>query len=131
VRRNPTANAVVNVDIEDQSPPDFKYLKGTATLGGARSADPAGSGPLTFDVGTLPAFVDGNSNNQVDPGEPGYLALRYQLVVGSGAAPAYYRNTAYARDACQACALSNVGEAGVRVRVDELFGLGTIIGRVF
>src|SRR5206468_12943972 len=97
VLRNPSANAVVNVHVEDQPPPDFKYLKGTATRDGARSADPVGSGPITFDVGTLPAFAGGNSNNQVDPGEPGYVALRYQLVVGSGAAPAYYRNTAFAR----------------------------------
>ncbi len=129
--RNPTSRAVINVHVDDQTPPDFKYLKGTASLNGARTADPAGSGPLTFDLGTLPAFADGNGNAQVDPGEPGYAVLRYQLVVGSGAAPAFYRNLAVARDACPACLLSNAGEAGVRVRVDEMFGLGTIIGRVF
>jgi uncharacterized repeat protein (TIGR01451 family) len=131
VVRNPTAAAVANVRVEDQPPPDFKYLTGSATLDGARTADPTGAGPLTFVVGTLPAFVDGNGNGQVDPGEPGYVALRYQLVVGSGAAPAYYRNSAIARDICDACLLSNPAEAGVRVRVDATFGLGTVIGRVF
>lgn len=131
VLRNPTATPIGNVRIEDQPPPNFKYLRGSATLGGAHVTDPAGSSVLTFVLGTVPAFVDGNGNGQVDPGEPGYMTLRYQLVVGAGATPAYYRNSAIARDVCDACLLSNPAEAGVRVRVDETFGLGTIIGRVF
>ncbi len=131
VLRNPTGAAIGNVRIEDVPPPDFKVLAGSVTVNGARAADPAGSGPMTFVLGTLPAFADGNGNGQVDAGEPGYVTVRYQLVVGAGATPAYYRNTAVARDVCDACWLSNPAEAGVRVRVDETFGLGTLIGRVF
>ena len=131
VLRNTTALAVANVRVEDQPPANFKYLGGSATLDGVHAADPLGSGPLTFVLGSVPGFVDGNGNGQADQGEPGYVTLRYQLVVGAGATPAYYRNVAIARDVCDACLLSNAGEAGVRVRVDETFGLGTIVGRVF
>lgn len=131
VLRNTIAWPVSNVRVEDQPPADFKYLRGSASVDGVHAADPLGSGPLTFVLGTVPAFVDANANGQADPGEPGYVTLRYQLVVGSGATPGYYRNVAIARDVCDACLLSNAGEAGVRVRVDEMFGLGTIVGRVF
>ena len=131
VLRNLTAQPVSGVRVQDQLPPDFKVLRGSSTLNARPIPDPGGVRPIVFDVGTVPAFADQNGNGEADPGEPGYLALRYQLVVGSGATPGEYRNTAVAIDVCDVCTLSNPDEARVRVRVDEVFSLGTIIGRVF
>jgi uncharacterized repeat protein (TIGR01451 family) len=129
--RNKTTKPVSSVFVEDQIPPDFKYIKGSARLNGAVLADPSGNRPLTFTIGTVPALVDTNGNGKADPGEQGYIALRYQMVVGSGAAPRDYVNTAFARDVCQQCAISNASDATVTVTLDPTFDLGTIIGKVF
>ncbi len=129
--KNRITTAVSQVRVDDQIPPNFKYLKGSARLNKQPVVDPPGNRPLTFDIGTVPGLVDGNGNGQADPGEPGYLALTYQLVVGSGAAPREYRNTAFAKDVCDACVLSNTVEARVTVGLDAVFDLGTIIGKVF
>jgi uncharacterized repeat protein (TIGR01451 family) len=131
VMRNQTPEDVVQVRIQDQLPPDFKYVRGTATLDGAKIPDPQGDRVLEFAVGTVPAFVDRNGNVIADPGEPGARVLRYQLVIGAGATPGEYRNLAVAKDVCEACPVSNADEAMVRVRTDELFTLGTILGKVF
>src|SRR5207247_3696602 len=102
-----------------------------ARLNGAPAADPTGNRTLTFDLGTVPALADSNGNGRADPGEPGYMALSYQLVIGSGATPGEYTNTAVARDVCALCVISNRAEAAVSVVMDRLFDLGTIIGKVF
>ena len=129
--RNTTAADVVQVKVDDRIPPSFKYLQGSARLNGAPAADPTGNRTLTFDLGTVPALADSNGNGRADPGEPGYMALSYQLVIGSGATPGEYTNTAVARDVCALCVISNRDEAAISVVVDPLFDLGTIIGKVF
>ena len=129
--RNTRAADVVLVKVDDQIPPNFKYLQGSARLNGAPAADPTGNRTLTFDLGTVPALVDSNGNGRADPGEPGYLVLSYRLVIGSGAVPGEYTNTAVARDVCALCVISNRDQAAVSVAVDPLFDLGTIIGKVF
>src|SRR6185369_12882547 len=45
--------------------------------------------------------------------------------------PGDYRNSAVAKDVCATCPISNTDEAVVKVRTDELFSLGTILGKVF
>ena len=129
--RNTVARDVHDVRVEDRIPPDFKYLPGTARLDGKPIADPAGNRPLVFSVGTVPALVDANGNGAADPGEAGYRLLIYQLVVGSGAHPGTYTNTAVAKDYCETCLLSNETTARVELKLDPLFDLGTIIGKVF
>ena len=129
--RNTTPTDVVLVKVDDRIPPDFKYLRGSVRLNGAPAADPTGNRTLTFDLGTVPALVDSNGNGRADPGEPGYLVLSYQLVIGSGAVPGEYTNTAVARDVCALCVISNRDQAAVSVAVDPLFDLVTIIGKVF
>ncbi len=129
--RNLTPTDVVEVRLEDRLPRGFKYLRGSARLNGQATADPAGVETVTFAIGTVPALVDQNGNGQADPGEPGYLELAYRLVVGAGSAPGVYVNTAVAKDYCATCTLSNVAEARVEVAVDPLFGLSTILGRVY
>jgi uncharacterized repeat protein (TIGR01451 family) len=129
--RNKTAKIVTPVRISDQIPPNFKYVKGSARLNGAVLAEPAGNRPLIFDIGSVPAFTDSNSNGRADPGESGYMTLTYQLVIGSGATPRDYVNTVVATDVCDQCYISNTSDATVTVVLDPLFDLGTIIGKVF
>src|SRR6266705_330196 len=69
--RNTKATVVVLVKVDDQIPPNFKYLQGSARLNGAPAADPTGNRTLTFDLGTVPALVDSNGNGRADPDEPG------------------------------------------------------------
>ncbi|NTW59873.1 MAG: hypothetical protein HGA43_11990, partial [Nitrospirae bacterium] len=129
--KNRTASIITPVRVDDQIPPNFKYMKGSARLNGSVMNDPAGNRPLTFDIGAVPAFVDSNGNGRADPGEPGYMTLSYQLVIGSGATPREYVNTAAAKDVCDQCSISNPSEATVTVTLDPLIDLGTIIGKVF
>ncbi len=129
--KNKTAKDVIKIKVDDQIPPNFKYLKGSTRLNGQEVADPAGNRTLLFDIGTIPALVDTNRNGRADPGENGYAALSYQLIIGSGATPRDYINIAAARDICDICLISNSDEAKVTVTLDPLFDLGTIIGKVF
>ncbi|MFN0151653.1 MAG: OmpA family protein [bacterium] len=128
---NPGAHAVTSVYIDAAIPPDFKYLRGSATLDGTPIADPAAERTMVFDVGAVPGLIDANGNGRVDAGETGYATLRYRLVVGAGATPGPYASSVVARDVCAECVISNTAEASVTVTADPLFSLGTIIGRVF
>ena len=129
--RNTTANPIANVRISDSPARGFKYVPGTAQLDGVTIADPAGGFPLEFDIGNLPAFVDGDANGVADPGEPGYAVLSYRMVAGSGIAPGIWTNTAIATATCNTCFVSNIASADIEIIEDTLFDLGTIIGKVF
>jgi uncharacterized repeat protein (TIGR01451 family) len=128
---NTLSTDVPNVSIVDYLPPNFKYVDGSVRLNGTPSSDPVGNRPLVFNIGTVPGLVDGNGNGRADPGEPGYLVLRYQLVVGSGAQPDDYENTAYAVSGCNTCRISNPDSVTVTINLSPLQGLTTIIGKVF
>jgi len=86
---------ITPVRVDDQIPPNFKYVKQRQANGSV--AQIHGQPPLTFDIGAVPAFVDSNGNGRADPGEPGYMTLSYQLVIGSEATPGNYVNTATAK----------------------------------
>jgi len=129
--RNKTTKIVQQVRVEDQIPPNFKYVKGSTRLNGQAAPDPAGNRTLSFEIGSIPALLDLNGNGRADPGEVGYFSLSYQLVIGSGATPNSYLNTAVAKDVCPSCVISNTDQARVSVTLDPLFDLGTIIGKVF
>lgn len=129
--RNLTHEDVVLVTLEDRLPPNFKYLKGSMRLDGRNIADPPGNRTLSWNLGTIPAWVDANGNGRADPGEPGFLSLTYQLQVGAGAQPGEYENRASARDVCAQCLISNVATARVEVTLDPLFDLGAVIGKVY
>jgi uncharacterized repeat protein (TIGR01451 family) len=129
--QNNTANDALLVKVADAIPGNFKYRRGSTRINNLAAPDPLGSRPLVFDLGTVPALVDGNGNGQADLGEPGYVSITYQLIVGSGASPGEYVNTAVARDVCNQCLISNTAEAVVEVIMDPLFDLGTIVGKVF
>ncbi len=129
--KNTADNDVDLVTLEDHTPPNFKYLKGSTRLDGAPIADPSGNRSLEFNIGTVSALVDTNGNGEADPQEQGYLLLSYQLIVGAGATPGDYVNTAHARDVCATCVISNTVSETVEVVLDPFFDLGTIIGKVF
>lgn len=129
--KNRTTKDVVQVKIDDMIPENFKYLKGSLRLNGQKAPDPAGNRKLTFDIGTVPAMADSNGNGKADKGETGYFTISYQLIIGSGATPREYINTAVAKDVCDQCYVSNTDSAKVTVTLDPFFDLGTIIGKVF
>ncbi|MEN8142236.1 MAG: OmpA family protein, partial [Thermodesulfobacteriota bacterium] len=131
IKNLPTSGPVSGVRINDLIPPNFKYLKNSARLNGVPPPEPVGNRQLIFNIGAVPALIDTNGNGTADPGEAGYLSLSYQLIIGSGASPGSYTNTAMATDACDQCLISNQDEAVVEVTIDPLFDLGTIIGKVF
>ena len=105
---NTIASDVPDVRIIDYLPPNFKYVDDSARLNGAPLANPIGNRPLIFNIGTVPGLVDGNGNGRADPGEPGYLVVKYQLVIGSGAQPGDYENTAFAASGCNTCQITTI-----------------------
>jgi uncharacterized repeat protein (TIGR01451 family) len=129
--RNVTASPIGVVSVSDSPARGFKYVPGTTQLNGVSIPDPTIGLPLEFNIGTLPAFVDGNGNGVADPGEPGYAVLSYRLVAGSGVAPGIWANTAIATANCDTCFVSNRASADIEIIEDTLFDLGTIIGKVF
>ncbi len=129
--RNLTASDVLLTVLTDELPANFVYRVGSARLDNLPIDDPVGVRRLSFPIGTVPALVDSNGNGSADPGEAGYRAISYQLIVSAGATPGTYINTAYATDVCDSCAISNRADFPVEVTLDPLFDLGTIIGKVF
>ena len=65
--RNNGAAAVVPAWIDDHIPTGFKYVQGSTQINGAPSADPGGNRTLSFDLGAVPALVDGNGNARLIP----------------------------------------------------------------
>lgn len=129
--RNTTDIEAIDVLAQDHMPANFKYLEGSALLSGEPTADPGGVRPLQFAIDSIPAFADGNGNGKADPGEPGYMVLSYQAVIGSGVTPGIHANSIVVTDDCDSCFISNVAKTEVAVTIDPDFELSTIIGKVF
>ncbi|PIS33626.1 MAG: hypothetical protein COT38_04350 [Candidatus Omnitrophica bacterium CG08_land_8_20_14_0_20_41_16] len=111
--------ATSDLRINDRIPAGFKYIAGKVLLNGNKISDPSGTGTrnLYFNISNLAA---GSTTT-----------LKYQLVVGSGVAPGNYSNTAYLERQAGSSRLSNIASAEVKVVLDPLFDLGTVIGKVF
>lgn len=114
---NTTTNNAYTVVLEDKIPAGFKYMLGKTIFNNVAHADPTGTRPLIFSIGTVEA---GKS----------YI-LKYQLVVGSGVSFGKYDNIAFARYAVLNSRISNSATATVKVVPDATFDLSTIIGKVF
>ncbi len=119
---NLTTTTLVSVNVLDDIPPGFKYIKGSAHLDGV-AVNPVGIGQglLTYNM------------QSIDPGTSNIKTLRYQLVVGTGVNLGKYVNTAVAAAPGGGinAALSSPAKASVKVVPDALFDLSTIIGKVF
>ncbi|MDO8675400.1 MAG: hypothetical protein Q7K71_04715, partial [Candidatus Omnitrophota bacterium] len=109
-------NAVNNVVLDDRIPPGFKYLSNRVLLDGVPLTEPSGQRPLLFSIGTVPAGAT--------------MTLRYQLIIGSGVTVGSYENRAVARYS-NGLIISNYATEMVKVIMDPLFDLGTVIGKVF
>ncbi len=105
-----------NVLLEDLIPPGFKYLDNRVTLDGVPIANPTGNRPLVFDIGDFALAAK--------------KTLKYQLIIGSGVTLGEYENAARARYASGQY-LSNRATETVKIILDPLFDLGTIMGKVF
>ncbi|HPN88090.1 MAG TPA: hypothetical protein PLH56_01995 [Candidatus Omnitrophota bacterium] len=113
---NKTPNLIKSVYLEDKIPPGFKYLQGRVKFNDVSIADPTGNRPLVFYLGDIPSKTKHK--------------LQYQLVVGSGVTVGEYENVAFARYS-NGQLLSNRATKIVRVVLDPLFDLGTVMGKVF
>jgi uncharacterized repeat protein (TIGR01451 family) len=113
--KNVSSTAVSGVYLADQIPGGFKYINSKAILDGV-TLDPSGTRPIVFNIGTVAA---GQTRT-----------LKYQLVVGSGVTQGSYENTAWAQYVTGVI-ISNKDRQTVKITLDPLFDLGTIIGKVF
>lgn len=114
---NTLSSTLTSISLEDQIPPGFKYVSGTATIDGV-PAEPIVAGrqltwsPLTF-----------------APAEE--KTIKLVLVVGAGVGEGVYVNQAWAQQALTSAVISNVATASVRVVADPTFDCSDVIGRVF
>ncbi|OGX56977.1 MAG: hypothetical protein A2447_05700 [Omnitrophica WOR_2 bacterium RIFOXYC2_FULL_38_12] len=110
-------NLVEDLYIQDRIPPGFKYIDDRVILDGVPIENPTGKRDLLFSVGD---FIAGQTKY-----------LKYQLVVGSGVTLGNYENSAYARYIDVDRYVSNISTESVKIILDPIFDLGTIIGKVF
>jgi len=114
---NGLASPLNGVVVEDQIPPGFKYVAGSARLDGVANE------PL----------VDGRSlrwpglNFAADTAR----RIRLALVPGSGVGDGDYTNQAWVSDGATQARLSPVATAKVRVTPDPTFDCSDVVGKVF
>lgn len=113
---NTTANNLVGLDVVDNLPKGFKYVKGSATLDGAKLE------PTVNKDGTIVW-----ENQTLNAGET--KSYKIILVVGSGVDIGTYINRAHVTSA--GITVSNIASASVRVIPDPVFDCSAIIGKVF
>ena len=116
---NDNAVPAIGVDIIDTPPLGFRFIEGSGVLNG---------------VPTEPVFQDGNlvwTDVDIAPGEMATVNL--SLVVGSGVTEGDFANITFAESGTLAgnLVISNLAEAVVRIKADEIFDCSEIIGKVF
>ena len=116
IENTSTTVAVNNVVIQDMTPPGFKYVSGSAKLDRVKIADPTGTRPVYFHIGTV------NAGQKV--------TLTYILIAGAGVQPGEYKNVAVAKDPNDN-PNSNESSATVTVITDPLFDDSLVFGKVF
>jgi len=114
---NPVGSPADNIVLNDRIPPGFKYVHNRVLLGGLPIADPTGQRPVLFNLGIVPPSTS--------------LVLEYQLVIGTGVTMGNYQNTAVAQYVQTGVPVSNPASSSVKVILDPIFDLGTVIGKVF
>ena len=113
---NNTAHDLPNATVVDTLPPGFLYQLHSATLGGARLADPVGGqGPtLTFSIGDLPPSGD--------------VKIHYYVRLLPQANSNNAVNTAYA---ASGITRSNIASAKIKIIPGVFDTNGVIIGKVY
>lgn len=113
---NRSDSALASVTLDDRLPPGFVYVRGTARIGGAPAADPAGApGPaLAHALGALAPRAE--------------VELAYRVRVGPAAPAGDARSEAVAT---AGAAVSNTALAVVRVQGDAFADEALVTGTVF
>ncbi|MDH5691970.1 MAG: OmpA family protein [Gammaproteobacteria bacterium] len=142
---NSNGTPVDNVYIRGSLPGGFKIVKDSLSVSGvgvnpgnkpyfSRDSDRNSRDFLiNFTPVPIPGFIDSNSNGIVDKGEQGLVKFQFQAIVGPALKPGNYENEVYVTDveSCTVCLVSNKEKNSIEVVFDPLFGLGTIIGKVY
>ncbi len=108
---------VAHIDLIDQIPPGFKYVKGSAQIDGLRQE------PLV--TGRQLKWPDKTFNPAQE------IQLKLLLVVGTGVGEGDYINLAWGINNQVNRVVSNQGSARVRIIPDATFDCTDIIGKVF
>ena len=115
--RNTLSSVLTNIAIEDQLPPGFKYIKGSAQIDGVLVEPLLEGRRLRFPERTL-------NGGQT-------LIIKMLLVVGSGVGFNEYVNQTWALNMLANARVSNVASASVRVVADPTFDCSDLIGTVY
>lgn len=115
--RNTLGVSLADIAIEDQVPPGFKYVKGSAQVDGVPIEPEVEGRRLRWPGRTL-------AGGQV-------VTVKLLLVVGSGVGFNEYVNQSWALNLAAAVRVSNVATASVRVVADPTFDCSDLIGKVF
>jgi uncharacterized repeat protein (TIGR01451 family)/fimbrial isopeptide formation D2 family protein len=113
-----TVSAVITpLTLQDQLPSGFKYVKGSARINGT-AVEPTGDTILSWTNMTLSA--------------KGKMTVTYAAIIGTHVVEGNtYKNSATAYHGITGTALSNTGQAIVKVVAEPLFTNSLIIGKVF
>lgn len=114
---NTLSATLLNIALQDQIPPGFKYVDGSATVDGVTQQPTVLGRSLTWSGLN---FVSGQIRT-----------IQLILIVGSGVSEGQYVNQAWAVNTVANARVSNVGSATVRVVPDPLFDCSDLIGKVF
>ncbi len=114
---NTLSATLVNIALQDQIPAGFKYVKGSATINGAKLEPTVAGRNLSW--GGL-TFISAEVKT-----------IQLILIIGSGVGEGEYVNQAWANNTVANARVSNIGSAMVRVVPDPLFDCSDLIGKVF
>lgn len=117
VTNNLTATLNSIIDVEDQLPPGFKYISGSARLDDVALEPQINGRALVWPNLTFTA-------NQT-------REFKLVLVVGAGVSEGEYINQAWSENNLVAQTISNIATASVRVVPDPTFDCTDIIGKVY
>jgi len=117
VTNNLSATFTSIIDIEDQIPPGFKYISGSARLDGEALEPQVDGRTLLWSSLTF-------SPNQI-------RELKLVLMVGAGVSEGEYINQAWSENNVIGQIISNIGSANVRVVPDPVFDCTDIIGKIY
>ena len=115
--RNTLGTSLSDIAIEDQIPPGFQYVKGSAQVDGLPQEPEMEGRRLRWPARTL-------AGGQV-------VTVKLLLVVGSGVGFNEYVNQTWALNLAAGARVSNVASATVRVVADPTFDCSDLIGKVF
>lgn len=114
---NQVSAVITPLTLQDQLPSGFKYVKGSARING-KAVEPTGDTTLSWTKLILPA--------------KGKMTITYALIVGTHVVEDNtYKNSATAYHGITGTAISNTGQALVKVVAEPLFTNSLITGKVF